>query len=64
VIRVVKVAFFGNGALSLSSPQAEGPARLGTNLDATEREIVVNDKRNNRPIHRDFMFTSVLSLDV
>jgi hypothetical protein len=64
VIRVVKVAFFGNGSPSSSSPHAEGPDKPGTNLDASEKEILINDRKTSRPIHRDFTFTSVLTKDV
>jgi len=57
VIRVVKVAFFGNCGLS-SSPQAEDPTKYGTDLSASEKKIAVNDRKTIRLIHRDFMFLS------
>src|SRR5215471_356497 len=59
VIRVVKVASFGNGSLS-SSPQAEDPCKFGSDLGAEKKKTVVNDKKIIRLIHRNFMFlTSV-----
>jgi hypothetical protein len=55
VIRVVTVAFFGNGSLS-SSPQAEEPPKSGTDVGAKEKKIAVNDKKTtSRPIHRHFI---------
>src|SRR5207245_1260738 len=57
VIRVVKVAFFGNGSLS-SSPQAEDPCKFGRDLGASENMRIVNDRKTIRLIHRDFMFLS------
>src|SRR5262249_17042720 len=54
VIRVAKVASFGNGSVS-SSPQAEDPCKFGSDLGAKENRRVVND-RTIRLIHRDFMF--------
>src|SRR5262245_47561908 len=60
VIRVVKVASFGNGSVS-SSPQAEELCKFGSDLGANKNRTVVNDRKTIRPIHRDFMFlTSVL----
>jgi len=61
VIRVVTVAFFGNGSLSSLSPHAEEPPKSGTNLGAKEKRILVNNRKTTRPIHRDFIaLTSVL----
>jgi hypothetical protein len=61
VIRVVTVAFFGNGSLSSSSPQAEEPPKSGTDLGAKEKKIAVNERRTTRPIHRAFIaLTSLL----
>jgi len=61
VIRVVTVAFFGNGSLSASSPQAEELLRSGIYLEAKEKKIAVNERRTTRPIHRDFIaLTSLL----
>jgi hypothetical protein len=61
VIRVVTVAFFGNGSLSSSSPQAEELPRSGIYLGAKEKKIPVNNRKTTRPIHRDFIaLTSVL----
>src|SRR5262245_23061117 len=61
VIRVVTVAFFGNGSLSSSSPQAAGPPRSGTYLGAKEKKIAANETRITRPIHRNFIaLTSLL----
>ena len=57
VVRVVKVASFGNGNLS-SSPQADEPLNLGSDLGANENRRVVNDRKTTRLIHRDFMFLS------
>src|SRR5215475_13900046 len=60
VIRVVKVASFGNGSVS-TSPQAEDPCKFGSDLGVNENRRVVNDRKIIRLIHRDFMFlTSVL----
>jgi hypothetical protein len=53
VITVVKVAFFGNGSLSSSSPHADEPPKSGTNLGAKEKMIAVNDRKTIRPNHRD-----------
>jgi len=55
VIRVVTVAFLGNGNLSSSSPHAEELLKSGTNLGAKEKMIAVNDRKTTRPIHRDFI---------
>jgi hypothetical protein len=55
VIRVVKVAFFGNGILS-SSPQAEELPKSGRGLGASEKKIAVIDKKTIRLIHREFIF--------
>src|SRR6266478_7227946 len=61
VIRVVTVAFFGNGSLSSSAPQAEEPPKSGPDLGANEKKIPVNNRKTTRPIHRDFIaLTSVL----
>src|SRR5262245_61776123 len=57
VIRVVKVASFGNGSVS-SSPQAEDPPKFGSDLGANKNKRVVNDRKTIRLIHRDFMFLS------
>jgi hypothetical protein len=57
VIRVVKVAFFGNRSVS-SSPQAEEPCKSGRDLGASENKRVANDRKTIRLIHRDFMFLS------
>src|SRR5215475_14457796 len=54
VMRVVKVASFGNGRIS-SSPQAEEPCKSGSDLGANENSRVVKDRKTIRPIHRDFM---------
>src|SRR5262245_14508486 len=43
VMRVVKVASFGNGSFS-SSPQAEDPAKFGSDLGAKEKKTAVNDR--------------------
>src|SRR5215510_7564453 len=57
VIRVVKVASFGNGSLS-SSPQAEDHCKFGSDLGANENKRAANDRKTIRLIHRDFMFLS------
>jgi hypothetical protein len=57
VIRVVKVASFGNGSVS-TSPQAEELCKSGRDLGANENRRVVNDRKTTRLIHRDFMFLS------
>src|SRR5688572_16764249 len=63
VIRVVTVAFFGNGNVS-SSPQAERP-RSGIDLGDTEKKMAANDRKTTKPIHRDFIaLTSVLFVAV
>src|SRR5262249_53615909 len=60
VIRVVKVASFGNGSVS-SSPQAEDPCKFGSDFSVNENRRVVNDRKIIRLINRDFIFlTSVL----
>src|SRR5262245_14942457 len=55
VIRVVKVASFGNGRVS-SSPQAEELCKFGSDLGANENRRVINNRKNTRLIHCDFMF--------
>src|SRR5215467_14113147 len=57
VIRVVKVASFGNGSVS-SSAQAEDPCKFGSELGAKENRRVENDRKIVRLIHRDFMFST------
>src|SRR5215813_8496791 len=47
VMRVVKVASFGNGRIS-SSPQAEDPCKVGSDLGEKENRRVVNDRKNIR----------------
>jgi hypothetical protein len=62
VIRVVTVAFFGNGSLSSSSPQAEESPKSGTDLGVgtNEKRIPVNNRKTTRPIHRDFIAFNLL----
>src|SRR5262245_39024567 len=57
VMRVVKVASFGNGRIS-SSPQAEDPCKFGSDLAEKENRRVVNDRKIIRLIHRNFMFST------
>jgi hypothetical protein len=57
VIRVVKVASFGNGSVS-SSPQADDPCKFGRDLCPSENKRIANDRKTIRLIHRDFIFLS------
>jgi hypothetical protein len=64
VIRVVKVAFFGDGSLLSSSPQAEEPPKSGTGLGVgvIEKKIPVNSRKTTRPNHRDFIALASVSV--
>jgi hypothetical protein len=55
VIRVVTVAFFGNGSLSSSSPQAEEPPKPRKDVVAKEKKLAVNERKTTRTNHRDFI---------